>query len=256
MDEFVIGLSGTLEVDKTVDAIKGAMPKVAKQVNSGNNNSLLFVGKLDESKTIAVLQQQLNDISTKLTFTIKSDGLQDVISSLKEVSKVIAQASSSAQANGLEGQIKSVKTLTGEYGDLVQVKKQYDSLFSEKPVAQTSTYQNGYTTTTTTQYTDSQKNDTKVITENLGAQQKALETAALAADKYYRTLKSLSEAIDRPTSKSYLADSAQQAEVLSRIEGVKAEIERLVQTTDKDAFARQKASIDSTISSITTYIFS
>lgn len=254
MDEFIIGLSGTLEVNETVNAIKAKLPDVAKKINSGNDNSLLFVGKLDESATITQLQNQLNEISKKLTFEIKSDGLQNVISSLKEVSKVLAQTANSTKTNNLDGQIKSVKELTGEFGKLTQVKKQYDSLFSTKPVSITSTHQNGFTTTSVTQYTDSQKNDTKVITENLEAQQKAINNAELAADKYRQTLATLSDSVARSTSKDYLADETHQADVLSRIASAKAEIDRLAKTTDKDAFARQKLSIEETISSIRTYI--
>ena len=50
---------------ETVNAIKAKLPDVAKKINSGNDNSLLFVGKLDESATITQLQNQLNEISKK-----------------------------------------------------------------------------------------------------------------------------------------------------------------------------------------------
>lgn len=254
MDEFIIGLSGTLEVNETVNAIKAKLPDVAKKINSGKDNSLLFVGKLDESATITQLQNQLNEISKKLTFEIKSDGLQNVISSLKEVSKVLAQTANSTKTNNLDGQIKSATELTGELGKLIQLKKQFDSLYSNKPVSITSTYQDGFTTTSVTQYADAQKNDTKVITENLEAQQKAISNAELAADKYRQTLATLSDSVARSTSKDYLADETHRLDVVERIKSAKAEIDRLAQTTDKDAFARQKLSIEETISSIRTYI--
>ena len=254
MDEFIIGLSGTLEVNETVNAIKAKLPDVAKKINSGNDNSLLFVGKLDESATITQLQNQLNEISKKLTFEIKSDGLQNVISSLKEVSKVLAQTANSTKTNNLDGQIKSVEEYTDKLGKLTQIKKQYDSLYSNKPASTTSTYQDGFTTTSVTQYADSQKNDTKVITENLEAQQKAINNAERAADKYRQTLATLSDSVARSTSKDYLADETHRIDVVERIASAKAEIDRLAQTTDKDAFARQKLSIEETISSIRTYI--
>ncbi len=254
MDEFIIGLSGTLEVNETVNAIKAKLPDVAKKINSGNDNSLLFVGKLDESATITQLQNQLNEISKKLTFEIKSDGLQNVIGSLKEVSKVLAQTANSTKTNNLDGQIKSVKELTGEFGKLTQVKKQYDSLFSAKPVSVTSTHQDGFTTTSVTQYADSQKNDTKVIIENFEAQQKAINNAELAADKYRKTLATLSDSVARSTSKDYLSSQEHQTKVLEDITKAQFEIDRLAQTTDKDAFARQKLAVDGTISSIRTYI--
>lgn len=259
MDEFIIGLSGTLEVNETVNAIKAKLPDVAKKINSGNDNSLLFVGKLDESATITQLQNQLNEISKKLTFEIKSDGLQNVISSLKEVSKVLAQTANSANSNsivnGINAETKAVESLTSAYGKLAKTsqttKNGIESSF-------TTTWRNGAITTTETltpSGTDSEiKNKTKTVVENFEAQQKAINNAELAADKYRQTLATLSDSVARSTSKDYLSSQEHQTKVLEDITKAQFEIDRLAQTTDKDAFARQKLAVDETISSIRTYI--
>lgn len=259
MDEFIIGLSGTLEVNETVNAIKAKLPDVAKKINSGKDNSLLFVGKLDESATITQLQNQLNEISKKLTFEIKSDGLQNVISSLKEVSKVLAQTANSANSNsivnGINAETKAVESLTSAYGKLAKTsqttKNGIESSF-------TTTWRNGAITTTETltpSGTDSEiKNKTKTVVENFEAQQKAINNAELAADKYRQTLATLSDSVARSTSKDYLSSQEYQAKVLEDITKAQFEIDRLAQTTDKDAFARQKLAVDETISSIRTYI--
>ena len=254
MDEFIIGLSGTLEVKETANAIKAKLPDVAKKINSGKDNSLLFVGKLDESATITQLQSQLNTISTKLSFEIKSDGLQNVISSLEDASKVLAQSVKSAKTSGLEEQTKVIKEITGDYGELTKTVERYASLTSTNPKSITSTFQDGYTTTEITQYASKRAKDTKVVIENFEAEQKAITNATLAADKYRSTLETLGEAITRSTSKNYLSDEGHQSEILSQIAEAQDEIDRLAQTTDKNSFARQKLAVDETISSIRTYI--
>ena len=190
MDEFVISLSGQLDVQTTVKNILNQMDELSKALNEANNGAkrIGFVGRLNETKTQEAIQAQLEVISENLKLEIKSDGLESVIQSLKELGQSLSHiGGGTGISQNIQGQVEAVDNLGGAFGRATKTMETYSGEYEKLLSHQKEFKRNGVTETLTYDVDEDgnigEVTSTKVV-QNTEAIAKAQERARQTAERY------------------------------------------------------------------------
>ena len=258
MNEFIIGLVGELNVSGTIKNIKSDLKTLSENLNQSGNERITLVGRLDPAKTTETLQKQLDLISNNLKLEIKSDGLNNVVQSLKELGSTLSQITpSSAIQKTLAQQTEAFEVGTKAGEDYLRV---ITKTFGGNPESQTRVKQTAPFRTEATTYGYNQESKkytverTKLVTQNYEAEAKAAQKAELAAKKYEEELVRTFKLITEADSNKFIENTKAQGEAFTQIESVLSKVKNLGTITNAAQFNTEKAAIDADIKSLNDYI--
>lgn len=263
MNEFVIGLSGELDISTTVKTIKEQMPELSSKLNkSGTSERPTLIAALDPTKTIENLQKQLNAISGVLKFSVKNEQLDTIVLSFKEIAEAMQKVGQNADlVNTIHKQTEAYKEQDRVIQGLLKTIKKEDSTTPNKYNITNVERDGLFGTISTTKYYTKDEDDvdnitrkTTVVTQNYEQQTKATAKATNAAEKYRLELTALQKQIKDSSDKKYVPIASDVTAAESRISNILARVDELGKIVDPTQFTQAKTAIDAEIKSLNNLI--
>lgn len=267
MEEFVIGLSGTLLQEETLKNIKKDLALIAEQIDHEMGGGFQIEGDLDFSKTQKNIQESLNEIASNLTFKITDDGLSEITKALQEIGKAMSQSLSNSN-DGFVQQVRDrIDALEDYRNEADRTLRIIDRLRGDTPTSQTTVTQSGFVTTAKTEHYSYDKKgnvtttETSVITNNLEAQAKASVKARNAVTEYTAALEklrltyigSVNEQTQGDQAKNPILDPTNLETAKTRYNEIYEAIQRLGNLAGNE-FAEAQAQVKAEISTFNTLL--